>query len=156
MLVSNASFTVMGTATDNVAVASVYCSLSNAVVNSGFAPAMTANNWANWSTNVTLAPGTNTVRAYAVDTSGNLSTTNSATLVYILSAPLTVQTNGLRHHQPELQRRVAPNRQELFDDRHRRERLCLRQLDGEHHDQRGDFAVHDGVEPDVHRPTLWM
>ena len=94
MLVSNASFTVMGTATDNVAVAGVYWSLSNAVVNTGFAPAMTANNWANWSTNVTLTPGTNTVRAYAVDTSGNISTTNSATLVYILSATLTVQTNG--------------------------------------------------------------
>ena len=80
MLVSNASFTVMGTATDNVAVASVYWSLSNAVVNSSFAPATTANNWANWSTNVTLTPGTNTVRAYAVDTTGNLSTTNSVTL----------------------------------------------------------------------------
>jgi len=100
MLVSNASFTVMGTATDNVAVASVYWSLSNAVINSSFAPATTANNWANWSTNVTLAPGTNTVRAYAVDTSGNISTTNSATLVYILSATLTVSTNGLGSLNP--------------------------------------------------------
>ncbi len=100
MLVSNASFTVMGTATDNVAVASVYWSLSNAVVNSSFAPATTANNWANWSTNLTLTPGTNTVRAYAVDTSGNLSTTNSATLVYILSATLTVSTNGLGSLNP--------------------------------------------------------
>ncbi len=92
--VSNAFFTVMGTATDNVAVAGVYCSLSNAVINTGFALATTANNWANWSTNLTLTPGTNTVRAYAVDTSGNISTTNSATIVYILSAPLTVSTNG--------------------------------------------------------------
>ena len=101
MLVSNASFTVMGTATDNVAVASVYWSLSNAVVNSGFAPATTANNWANWSTNLTLTPGTNTVRAYAVDTSGNISTTNSANLVYILSATLTVQHQWSGLFEPE-------------------------------------------------------
>ncbi len=91
---SNATFTVTGTASDKVAVAGVYWSLSNAVVNSSFAPAMTANNWANWSTNVTLAPGTNTVRAYAVNTGGIPSTTNSATFVYILSAPLTVQLTG--------------------------------------------------------------
>ena len=43
---------------------------------------------------MTLVPGTNTIRAYAVNTGGIPSTTNSATIVYILSASLTVQTNG--------------------------------------------------------------
>src|SRR5208283_1188471 len=85
MNVSNAAFTVMGWATDNVAVAAVYVSLSNAVASTGFGLAATASGWANWSTNLTLSPGTNTVRAYAVDTSGNISTTNSVSLDYVVS-----------------------------------------------------------------------
>ena len=100
MNVSNAAFTVKGTAGDNVAVASVYFSLSNAAVNTGFAPATTANNWANWSTNVTLVAGTNTIAAYAVDNSGNISPTNSVKLVYVLSATLTVRTNGIGSINP--------------------------------------------------------
>jgi hypothetical protein len=100
MLVSNAAFTMIGTATDNVAVASVFVSLSNSVINTGYALATTVNNWANWSTNETLAPGTNTLRAYAVDASGNISTTNIANVVYVVSAILTVSTNGLGSLNP--------------------------------------------------------
>jgi hypothetical protein len=92
MLVSNAAFTVMGGAGDNVAVSNVWVSANSASL---FTPAATANNWANWSAPVTLAAGTNIVRAYAVDSSGNLSTTNSVSLVYVMSAALTVRTNGL-------------------------------------------------------------
>ena len=99
-MVSNASFMVMGWATDNVAVASVYCSLSNAVASTGFGLVPTANNWLNWSTNETLVAGTNTIRAYAVDTSGNVSTTNSVNLDYVVSAILTVSTNGLGSLNP--------------------------------------------------------
>ena len=95
MRVNNASFTVMGTATDNVAVATVYWSLSNAVANTGFAPATTANNWASWSTNVTLAPGTNTIAAYAVDTSGNNSLTNSVSFDFVVTNRLQVGATGL-------------------------------------------------------------
>jgi hypothetical protein len=89
LTVSNAAFTVMGWAADNVAVASVFYSLNN----SAFTLAGTANNWANWSTNLTLTLGTNVIRAYAVDTSGNVSATNSASVNYIL--PLQVTTTKL-------------------------------------------------------------
>jgi hypothetical protein len=42
-----------------------------------------------------LTPGTNTIEAYAVDTSGNVSTTNTVSLLYLLPEPLNVQINGL-------------------------------------------------------------
>jgi hypothetical protein len=87
---SNAVFTVTGTASDNVAVSNVLYSLNNAV----WTNAATANNWTNWTAGVTLLPGTNTIAAYAVDTSGNISTTNSVSFVAVLSTVLTVNTNG--------------------------------------------------------------
>jgi hypothetical protein len=79
--------TVKGTATDNVAVASVSWRLGANAWN-------TAAGTNNWQADVTLAPGTNVFSAYAVDTSGNDSTTNSLDLIYWLVAPVTVQTNG--------------------------------------------------------------
>ena len=91
MNVSNAAFVVKGKAGDNVAVSNVFYSL-----NSGdWSNAMTGNDWTNWSAAVTLLPGTNTIAAYAVDTSGNLSTTNSLNFFYVVNAMLTVSTNGL-------------------------------------------------------------
>jgi hypothetical protein len=83
---SNAVFTVTGAARDNVGVANVFLSLNGG----GWTTATTANGWTNWSAQVSLTPGTNTVQAYAVDPAGNVSTTNSVTFVYILTAPLTV------------------------------------------------------------------
>ncbi len=91
---SNAVFTVLGTAVDNVAVASVYIALSNAVVNTGFSLPATTNNWTNWNASLTLAAGTNTIFVYAVDTSGNISTTNKVNVNYVISAPLTGQMTG--------------------------------------------------------------
>jgi uncharacterized repeat protein (TIGR01451 family) len=87
---SNAVFTVTGTARDNVGVTNVFYALNN----SAWASADTADNWTNWTAAVTLTPGTNTIQAYAVDSSGNISLTNTVKFVYILSAVLTVQTNG--------------------------------------------------------------
>ncbi len=93
MLVSNAAFTVMGTAFDNVAVSNVFVAVSNSAVNTAFAPAATTN-WPSWTAPVTLAPGTNLVSAFAVDNSGNVSATTNVRVVYVVSALLTVQTNG--------------------------------------------------------------
>jgi uncharacterized repeat protein (TIGR03803 family) len=88
---SNAVFTATGTATDNVAVADVFCSLNSA----GWSNALTANNWSNWTASVTLLPGTNTIAAYAVDTSGNLSTTNTVSFQFVLTNQLGVRAIGL-------------------------------------------------------------
>ena len=87
---SNAAFTVTGTATDNVAVSNVLYSLNNAA----WTDTVTTNNWVNWTAVVNLIAGTNTIQAYAVDTSGNISATNSVSFVAVLSTVLTVHTNG--------------------------------------------------------------
>ena len=64
---SNATFTAAGRAADNVAVASVLYSLNGGP----WTNATTANNWTNWSAPLPLVPGTNTLQAFALDTSGN-------------------------------------------------------------------------------------
>ena len=87
---SNAVFTVSGKARDNVAVSNVLVSLNGA----SWTSATLFNHGSNWTEQVTLIPGTNTIAAYAVDTSGNFSLTNTVKLDYILSAPLTVQIVG--------------------------------------------------------------
>ena len=89
--VSNAVFTVMGWATDNVAVASVNVSLNNAA----YGVAASGHNWANWSTNELLTPGTNTFAAFAVDTSGNLSPTSSVSFQFVVTNQLGVRASGL-------------------------------------------------------------
>ena len=76
--VSNALYTVTGTAKDNVAVAYVYYSLNG----SAWAAASAGNNRANWTAAVTLSPGTNVIAAYAEDPSGNISAVVSNRLDY--------------------------------------------------------------------------
>ena len=87
---SNAVFTVKGTATDNWQVAGVWC-LTNGVW--GYA-SPSNNNWANWSLDVALVSGLNTVRACAVDAAGNKSLTNTVTFNYVLIDRLTLITTG--------------------------------------------------------------
>jgi hypothetical protein len=91
LLISNVNYTVAGTATDNVHVAYVMYQLNG----TGWNPALTTSGWTNWSAPVTLLPQTNTIQAYAADSFGNVSTTNSVSCVCILNTPLTVATNGL-------------------------------------------------------------
>jgi hypothetical protein len=88
--VSNAAFTLSGAANDNVAVGAVYVQLGGGT----WTNAASTNGFTNWSAGAILAPGSNTVRAYAVDTSSNVSSTNKVTFRYIPSATVIVQTNG--------------------------------------------------------------
>ncbi len=91
MVLSNAAFTVMGTATDSVAVAHVYYSLNQAA----WTNASTANNWSNWTAAITLTAGTNTIRAYALDTVGNVSATNSVSFDFVVTDQLQIRASGL-------------------------------------------------------------
>ncbi|MCX6901949.1 MAG: Ig-like domain-containing protein [Verrucomicrobia bacterium] len=88
LFTNNGVVTVLGTASDNVGVAQVQVNLNN----SGW---HAANGTTGWHALMTLAPGPNTVSAYAVDGAGNKSPTNSVTFTYVVSAPLTVLTNGV-------------------------------------------------------------
>jgi hypothetical protein len=104
---TNDVFTVTGTAKDNlpakdkVAVESVYYQV-NESNRSNWTPAMPVNNsWSNWSASVTLNPGANTIRAYAVDTSNNTSTITNVAFRYIPSAILYVSTNGFGAVHPK-------------------------------------------------------
>ena len=89
--VSNAVFTVKGTASDNWQVSNVVCQING----EGWNSAMNINNWTNWAAGVTLTPGTNIVQAFVVDTTGNVSTTNSVSFQFVVTNQLQIQASGL-------------------------------------------------------------
>jgi uncharacterized repeat protein (TIGR01451 family) len=60
----------------------VYVQLNNG----GWTGAISTSGWTNWTASVTLTAGSNTVSAYAVDTYGNVSPTNSVTFDYVTNA----------------------------------------------------------------------
>jgi uncharacterized repeat protein (TIGR02543 family) len=83
--VINPAVIVVGTASDNDLVTNVYCNMNSL----GWVPAATGNGWKNWWATLPLTPGTNSVQAYAVDRSGNISATTKLKLIYS-TAPLTL------------------------------------------------------------------
>ena len=89
--VSNAVFTVKGTAGDNWQVSNVLCQVNGG----GWNSATNINNWTNWAAGVALVPGTNAVQAYALDTTGNLSPTSSVSFQYVVTNQLGVRAVGL-------------------------------------------------------------
>ena len=125
--VSSAVFTVKGSAKDNWQVSNVVCQINNR----GWYLATNINNWTNWSAGVTLVPGTNVVQAYAVDTSGNVSTTNSVNFDFVVTNQLHIHAARLGNHFAQLQQFMAGNRPELQHHVHTGLRLCG--------DQLGDF-----------------
>jgi Glucodextranase, domain B len=75
---TNALATIIGTATDNWQVSSVWYQLNGGVWN----PGMTTDGYTNWTSPLlTLVAGTNSVNAYALDLAGNMSTTNHVSFV---------------------------------------------------------------------------
>ncbi len=82
---TNAVATIAGKASDNWKVASVWWQMNGGAWNL----ASTTNGWTNWTATVGLQSGTDTVRAYAVDAGGNVSTTNSVS--FQSSATFTLQ-----------------------------------------------------------------
>ena len=148
--VSNAVFTVKGTAGDNWQVSNVVCQINGG----GWNSATNINNWTNWAAGVTLMPGTNVVQAYASDTSGNVSTTNSVSFQFVVTNQLQIHASGLGTISPndsntwlemaELQHHLQP-----------RERLCLHQLGGfdqlarRHRHNQNEPDLHDGLKPDL-------
>jgi hypothetical protein len=94
--VSNAVFTVKGTANDNWMVSNVWCQIDGL----GWNAATNINHWTNWAAGVTLIPGTNVVQAYAVDTSGNLSTTDTVNFDFVVTNQLRVSLTGLGSISP--------------------------------------------------------
>jgi hypothetical protein len=54
----------------------------------------TTNGWTNWTAAVTLVPGTNVVKAFAEDATGNRSLTNTQSLQFVVTNQLTLLTTG--------------------------------------------------------------
>ena len=89
--VSSAFLSLVGTASDNALVAGVYYQLNA----TAWQPATTANWWSNWTASTTLPPGTNLLRAYAVDVAGNTSPTSSVSVFYLVTNQLRMRATGL-------------------------------------------------------------
>ena len=77
---ANSMWMASGTARDNVAVSNVYYQLNGGSWNT----ANTFNSFSNWMANLNLNEGTNKLNAYAVDTTGNHSTTSSVSFVFVV------------------------------------------------------------------------
>ena len=73
---TNASVLVQGTARDRVGVARVEYSLNSRT------NYLTANGTTNWSANITMVPGRNTVRVRSIDLAGNVSAVVARTYLY--------------------------------------------------------------------------
>lgn len=85
---SNSVISVQGKVTSKIAIQSVQWRVNGGAWSSAIGTT-------NWSAQATLAPGTNTVFAYAVDAATNRSATNSASVFYSVPATITLRTNGL-------------------------------------------------------------
>ncbi len=87
---SNEVFTVTGKASGGAGVTNVFYSLNS----SAWTDATQVGSWSNWTAQVTLIPGTNVLSAFAVDTNGIRSATNTVRFIYVVLAPMTVNIHG--------------------------------------------------------------
>jgi uncharacterized repeat protein (TIGR02543 family) len=84
---TNSTVVVTGRATDNREVAQVLYQLNNA-------PFQAASGTTNWSTVLTLQPGTNLIRVKAIDATGHESLLVSRTVTYVVMQPIAVSITG--------------------------------------------------------------
>src|SRR6185503_1851054 len=85
--ITNNSLTVLGTASDNVAVSQVFCRV-------GSNPFQPVTGTTSWSATTPLAPGVNVFQAKSVDTMGTESLVVTRYITNIVGAILTVSTTG--------------------------------------------------------------
>jgi hypothetical protein len=94
------SVLVQGTASDNLAVATVQFRLENAAGTNDYQNADGTNTWT--ATVDGLIPGPNTIRVRAFDTSGNESASVANTVTFVVVSPLTVNISGTGTVTPNL------------------------------------------------------
>ena len=85
-ILTNSTVIVQGAAKDKFAVAVVEYRLENAAGTNAYQPATGTDNWSATVTN--LLPGVNTVRVFAIDTSGNLSPPVARSFTYVVGPTL--------------------------------------------------------------------
>ena len=93
---TNQTLTMSGVATDSVAVAYVWYQLNGG----GWLQAVGAQQWQ--SVSAALPPGAAIAQAYATDSSGNFSKTNTVRFINAPMAPLTITYSGLGSSSPNL------------------------------------------------------
>jgi len=90
-IVGNSStVNVSGTTAGNIAVVAVWLNVNGG----GWTTATSANGWTNWSAVLAASAGADTLAAYAVDTAGNHSVTNTLAFTIIHTSVLTLTTSG--------------------------------------------------------------
>ncbi len=66
----------------------------------GWMPTISTNGGADWSANLSLRPGANVIEAFAVGGAGDMSPTNSVSLVYTPGTPLSLSVQGSGSVEP--------------------------------------------------------
>ena len=97
--VTNATITIGGQSGDNIAVKRVYWAVQYGAPSATPVPTnqltwIPAAGTTNWHADVPLMAGTNTVRVFSEDTSGNDSGVTSVTFYYVVASPITINTAG--------------------------------------------------------------
>ncbi len=95
---TNTTLHLIGRSADDIGVVKVLCRINGGAW-------QTASGTIAWMADFSLAPGTNWVEAYAVDTSGSVSPTNLLQVCRIVYAPLTLVVNGPGRVTPNLTNR---------------------------------------------------
>jgi len=95
VLTNNPVWQVRGTASDNGSVSNVWVSLNKGAWTK-------AAGTTSWGVTMPLVAGPNEIKAYAEDAFGNRSLTNGISFTYVVTAPLTLKTNGNGSINPNL------------------------------------------------------